>query len=40
MTSVHQIGTGYQSSDETLRKLGPPPNRGAVQRRNPMPEQA
>lgn len=34
--AIYQIGTWYQSTDETLRKLGMPPNRSEGQRGNPM----
>ena len=34
--AIYQIGTWYQSTDETLRKLGYAPNRTEGQRGNPM----
>jgi len=37
---IYQIGSWYQSADETLRKLGMPPNRRMGQRGNPMWEYA
>ncbi|RQW44433.1 MULTISPECIES: 3-keto-5-aminohexanoate cleavage protein [unclassified Novosphingobium] len=37
---IYQIGSWYQSADETLRKLGMPPNRRTGQRGNPMWEYA
>ena len=37
---IYQIGSWYQSADETLRKLGMPPDRRAGQRGNPMWEYA
>lgn len=33
---IYQIGTWYQSTDETLRKLGMPPNRTAGERGRPL----
>lgn len=37
---IYQIGDWYQSTDETLRKLGMPPNREAGQRGVPVREYA